>query len=143
MRITEIEVRLQDHRATQRLQAYAGVTFDDRLVVRGIKIIHLGGSRMLVAMPETRLGSACRACGHQVPYVHRFCGHCGTKAASNRHIPICYKTGRPDLYRSVAFPATPEYRAELETAILRAYRRAEAEAQSAKEQEVYKWQEAI
>ena len=50
MQITEVKINLMNH---ADLKAFASITFDDCLVVRGLKIID-SGERYFIAMPSHR-----------------------------------------------------------------------------------------
>ena len=113
MRITNVEIKLPDHKRDNSLRAFATITFDDCFVVRELKIIESKG-RQFVSMPDRKLKDHCPECDHKNELLASFCGRCGAKLDQYR--------GDGHLHADVAHPITQECRAMIETAVLAAYR---------------------
>src|SRR3990172_4605382 len=61
--ITEVRIKLMDD-ASERLQAFCSITFDNAFVIRDLKIID-GSNGPFVAMPSRKLTAHCPACGYK------------------------------------------------------------------------------
>ena len=119
MQITEIRVKLVANR-TDRLKAFATITFDDAFVVRDLKIIE-GADGFFVAMPSRKLTDRCQACGAKNTLRSRFCNDCGARLGENRlHRDAA---GRTKLHADVAHPVNSQCRTYIQSEIVNAYQR--------------------
>ncbi len=118
MEITEARVKLADIRS-EKLKAFATVTFDDCFVVRDIKVI-LGARGLFVAMPSRRLDTRCPRCRCKNHLRAQYCNECGGKLSQGAE--QLDDRGRAKLRADIAHPINKECRSLLQKAILEAYR---------------------
>ena len=69
MEITEVRIKLMEE-ASERLQAFCSITFDNSFVIRDLKIID-GANGPFVAMPSRKLTAHCPALRLQEPPARR------------------------------------------------------------------------
>ena len=119
MQITEIRIKLVGNR-TDRLKAFATITFDNSFVVRDLKIIE-GQDAYFVAMPSRKLTDRCPACGAKNPLRSRFCAECGARLPEGRMRRGV--GGRTKLHADVAHPVNSEARHYIQAEIVKAYER--------------------
>ncbi|MCZ7649117.1 MAG: septation protein SpoVG family protein [Planctomycetota bacterium] len=117
MRITEIKIKLVS-RPTDKLLAFASVTFDQSFVVRDIRLIQ-GNSGLFVAMPSRKMTDRCPGCGFKNHLQAQFCNQCGKRLNPNRSRTD--NRGRAKLHADIAHPINSRCRTELQAAILKAY----------------------
>lgn len=128
MEITDVRVKVVDNR-TDRLKAFATITFDDVFVVRDLKIVD-GVTGLFVAMPSRKATIACRRCNHRNQIRSKHCNQCGgSLPPSQGHDD---EEGRSRMHRDIAHPITPEFRELVQERVLEAFhetmKRHEAEA---------------
>ncbi|MBN1435805.1 MAG: SpoVG family protein [Sedimentisphaerales bacterium] len=119
MQITEIRIKLVGNR-TDRLKAFATITFDNSFVVRDLKIIE-GQDGYFVAMPSRKLTDRCQSCGAKNPLRSRFCADCGARLPEGRMRRNI--GGRTKLHADVAHPVNSEARHYIQSEIVKAYER--------------------
>lgn len=121
MQITEVRIKLLDeffsHNDNGRLHAFGSITFDDKFVVRDLKIIE-GTKGMFVAMPSRKLTDRC-CCGTKNQLRSRYCSNCGCQLDENR--AIRGSDGRAKLHADTAHPITQGCREMIQGVVLRAY----------------------
>ena len=121
MEITEIRVFIKEGQ-DKKLEAYTTVTFDNVFVVRNIKMIQ-GSSGLFIAMPSRKLKSPCPKCSFKNEVGSKFCNQCGAA------LPFQDKPVSPtDLdakseHRDIAHPVTQQFRDQLQSKILEAYKK--------------------
>jgi stage V sporulation protein G len=98
--ITEVRIKLMED-ASERLQAFCSITFDDAFVVRDLKIIE-GTNGPFVAMPSRKLTAHCPQCGCKNHLRAQFCNQCGTRQRTDR--AALDDEGRAKLYADIAHP---------------------------------------
>jgi len=119
MQVSEIRIKLVANR-TDRLKAFATVTFDNDFVVRDLKVIE-GADGYFVAMPSRKLTDRCPSCGAKNHLRARFCSDCGTRLTENR--ARAGTSGRTKLHADVAHPVNSECRSYIQSELVKAYQR--------------------
>ena len=114
MKITEVRVKLAESRS-EKLRAYATVTFDGSFVVRDLKIIS-GTSGLFVAMPSRKLTARCHRCRAKNYLRAQFCNECGAKLRAPK--TQTDERGRAKLHADIAHPINQECRNMIENAVL-------------------------
>ena len=127
LNITEIRIKLA-RRQTDKLRAFACVTFDGALVVRDIKVIARDG-RLFAAMPSRKLCDRCPTCKGKNYVRASYCNVCGVTLA--RHREEMDERGRARLYADIAHPINQKSRDFIQDHILAAY---EAELEASKQE---------
>ena len=88
MEITEIRIKLMNGDPNERLQAFCSITFDDRFVIRDLKIIQ-GTRGSFVAMPSRKLMDRCPMCSTKNHLRAQFCNDgsfgCRSRRWGHRH----------------------------------------------------------
>ncbi|MBF0483213.1 MAG: septation protein SpoVG family protein [Candidatus Omnitrophica bacterium] len=126
MEVTEIRI-FPKQGQDKKLQAYATVTFDNKFVVRNIKVIQ-GSNGLFIAMPSRKSKAACPNCNFKNEVGSKFCNQCG------KSVPLLKTDHTPDPkadHRDVAHPITQEFRDYLQTKILDAYQQEKVKGPSA------------
>ena len=130
MEITEVRIKLMED-ASERLQAFCSITFDNSFVVRDLKIID-GANGPFVAMPSRKLTAHCQHCGCKNHLRAAHCNQCGGRLTEERLVKD--EDGRAKLYADIAHPINStcremiqdrvigEFRLELERAKLPGYK---------------------
>jgi stage V sporulation protein G len=114
MEITEVRIKLMDD-ASDRLQAFCSITFDDSFVVRDLKIID-GTNGPFVAMPSRKLTSRCPQCGCKNHLRAGYCNHCGARLKEGRAVKD--DSGRAKLYADIAHPINSACREMIQARII-------------------------
>ncbi len=122
MEVTEVRVRLVGCGGTEKLLAFATVTFDNSFVVRDLRVI-AGANGLFVAMPSRKLTDRCPGCGCRNDLRARHCNGCGRELEPDR--AQLDERGRARLHTDIAHPITPRCREKIQAAVLRSYRREE------------------
>lgn len=117
MKITRIQITLAGS-PSDKLLAFAVVTFDDCFVVHDIKIIQ-GAKGVFVAMPSHKITDRCPFCGGKNSIQSQFCNQCGKRLLANRS--RVDTQGRTKVHADIAHPITTDFRQELQAAIIKAY----------------------
>lgn len=121
MDITEVRIKLaprDDSGRTERLAAFATVTFDGVFVVHDVKVID-GSRGFAVDMPSRKLTDRCDRCGGKNHLRARFCNQCGG-ALGAKPAPTDDR-GRVKYHDNVAHPIDPACRGAIDAAVLAAY----------------------
>lgn len=117
MEITEVRVKLMED-SDDRLRAFCSITFDDRFVVRDLKIID-GINGPFVAMPSRKLTAHCPECRAKNHLRAIYCNQCGRKLPQDR--PPRESDGRVKFYADIAHPVNTECREMLQECVLSEY----------------------
>ena len=117
MEITEVRVKLMEQ-ASERLQAFCSITFDDAFVVRDLKIID-GTSGPFVAMPSRKLTAHCSKCGSKNHLRALYCNQCGTRLHQTNMIQD--EDGRAKLYADIAHPINSSCREMIQNRVIEAF----------------------
>ena len=119
MEITEVRIKLMED-ASERLQAFCSITFDDCFVIRDLKII--GGSNgPFVAMPSRKLTAHCPQCGCKNHLRAGYCNQCGQRLKDDRASRD--EEGRAKLYADIAHPINSTCRERIQPRVIEAYTR--------------------
>lgn len=133
MDITEVSIKLMPPiKEGDRLLAFANLTLDGMIAVRGLKVIRTDHG-LIVAMPARKLTDHCGNCGYKGELSAYFCGGCGQRLPDGR-VKLDSVTNRPVLYQDVVFPICYDAREIVERAVLSAYREAVAKASGVDQQ---------
>ena len=117
MEITEIRIFPKEGQ-DKKLKAYTTVTFENKFVVRNIKIIQ-GANGLFIAMPSRKMKYACPKCGFKNEVGSKYCNQC---AAELPHRGAEDDSGdAKSEHRDIAHPITQEFREYLQSHILEAY----------------------
>ena len=100
MEITEVRIKLMED-ASERLQAFCSITFDNSFVIRDLKIID-GANGPFVAMPSRKLTAHCPNCGCKNHLRAAHCNQCGGRLSEDRLVKD--EDGRAKLYADIAHP---------------------------------------
>lgn len=117
MEITEVRIKLMED-ASERLQAFCSITFDDAFVVRDLKIIE-GTNGPFVAMPSRKLTAHCPQCGCKNHLRAQFCNQCGTRQRMDR--AALDDEGRAKLYADIAHPINSGCREMIQDRVIREF----------------------
>ncbi len=118
MEITEVRIKLMDE-ASERLQAFCSITFDNSFVIRDLKIID-GAHGPFVAMPSRKLTAHCPACGCKNHLRAGHCNQCGGRLSDDRLVKD--EDGRAKLYADIAHPINSACREMIQQRVIRDYR---------------------
>jgi stage V sporulation protein G len=116
--ITEVRIKLMED-ASERLQAFCSITFDNSFVIRDLKIID-GSNGPFVAMPSRKLTAHCPQCGCKNHLRAAHCNQCGTRLAEDRLIKD--EDGRAKLYADIAHPINSACREMIQDRVIREFR---------------------
>ncbi len=117
MEITEVRIKLMED-ASERLQAFCSITFDNSFVIRDLKIID-GTNGPFVAMPSRKLTAHCPQCGCKNHLRAAHCNQCGIRLAEDRLIKD--EDGRAKLYADIAHPINSACREMIQERVIREF----------------------
>jgi stage V sporulation protein G len=115
--ITEVRIKLMEE-ASERLQAFCSITFDNCFVIRDLKIIE-GTSGPFVAMPSRKLTAHCHQCGCKNHLRASYCNQCGARLRDDRVVKE--EDGRAKLYADIAHPINSQCREMIQQRVVRAF----------------------
>jgi len=115
--ITEVRIKLMEE-ASERLQAFCSITFDNSFVVRDLKIIE-GTNGPFVAMPSRKLTAHCPHCGCKNHLRAAHCNQCGSRLADDRLVKD--EDGRAKLYADIAHPINSACREMIQDRVIREF----------------------
>jgi stage V sporulation protein G len=115
--ITEVRIKLMEE-ASERLQAFCSITFDNSFVIRDLKIID-GVNGPFVAMPSRKLTAHCPHCGCKNHLRAAHCNQCGSRLAEDRLVKD--EDGRAKLYADIAHPINSLCREMIQERIIREF----------------------
>lgn len=126
MKVTEVRINLlrEGGKESEKLRAFATITFDHCFVVREVKVIE-GDQGLFVAMPSRKQMERCHQCGCRNAVLSNFCNGCGIKLnkATQRD-----SISREKVYLDIAHPVNSECRNLIHEMVIAAY---EAECRNA------------
>ena len=117
MEITEVRIKLMEE-ASERLQAFCSITFDNSFVVRDLKIID-GSHGPFVAMPSRKLTAHCPACGYKNHLRAVHCNQCSGRLNDDRLVKD--EDGRTKLYADIAHPINSACREMIQQRVIREF----------------------
>ena len=117
MEITEVRIKLMGE-ASERLQAFCSITFDNSFVIRDLKIID-GAHGPFVAMPSRKLTAYCPACGCKNHLRAAHCNQCGGRLNDDRSVKD--EDGRATLYADIAHPINSACREMIQQRVIREF----------------------
>jgi stage V sporulation protein G len=115
--ITEVRIKLMEE-ASERLQAFCSITFDNAFVIRDLKIID-GTHGPFVAMPSRKLTAHCPQCGCKNHLRAQHCNQCGGRLSEDRLVKD--EEGRAKLYADIAHPINSSCREMIQERVIREY----------------------
>lgn len=118
MEITEVRIKLMED-ASERLQAFCSITFDNSFVIRDLKIID-GANGPFVAMPSRKLTAHCPHCGCKNHLRAAHCNQCGGRLSEDRLVKD--EDGRAKLYADIAHPINSACREMIQDRVIREFR---------------------
>ncbi|MGD9721399.1 MAG: SpoVG family protein [Pirellulales bacterium] len=118
MEITEVRIKLMED-ASERLQAFCSITFDNAFVIRDLKIID-GTNGPFVAMPSRKLTAHCPQCGCKNHLRAAHCNQCGARLNDERLIKD--EDGRAKLYADIAHPINSACREMIQDRVIKEFR---------------------
>ena len=118
MEITEVRIKLMEE-ASERLQAFCSITFDNSFVIRDLKIID-GSNGPFVAMPSRKLTAHCPHCGSKNHLRAAHCNQCGGRLSEERLVKD--EDGRAKLYADIAHPINSACREMIQERVIRDFR---------------------
>jgi stage V sporulation protein G len=116
--ITEVRIKLMEE-ASERLQAFCSITFDNSFVIRDLKIID-GSNGPFVAMPSRKLTAHCPHCGCKNHLRAAHCNQCGGRLSEERLVKD--EDGRAKLYADIAHPINSACREMIQERVIRDFR---------------------
>jgi stage V sporulation protein G len=116
--ITEVRIKLMED-ASERLQAFCSITFDNSFVIRDLKIID-GANGPFVAMPSRKLTAHCPACGCKNHLRAAHCNQCGGRLSEDRLVKD--EDGRAKLYADIAHPINSACREMIQQRVIQEFR---------------------
>ena len=117
MEITGIKVKLTSG-LHKNLLGFCSVTFNDKFVVRDIKIID-SGNGPFISMPSRKLTDKCPRCRTKNHLRACYCNECGLKLSDDRAPK--QPDGRSVLHVDIAHPVSSDLRTELQNAVIQQY----------------------
>lgn len=117
MEITEVRIKLMEE-ASERLQAFCSITFDNSFVIRDLKIID-GANGPFVAMPSRKLTAHCPQCGSKNHLRAAHCNQCGGRLPEDRLVKD--EEGRAKLYADIAHPINSACREMIQDRVIREF----------------------
>ncbi|MEX0677189.1 MAG: SpoVG family protein [Pirellulales bacterium] len=117
MEITEVRIKLMEE-ASERLQAFCSITFDNSFVIRDLKVID-GTNGPFVAMPSRKLTAHCPACGCKNHLRAAHCNQCGGRLSEDRLVKD--EDGRAKLYADIAHPINSACREMIQHRVIREF----------------------
>ncbi len=118
MEITEVRIKLMEE-ASERLQAFCSITFDNSFVIRDLKIID-GVNGPFVAMPSRKLTAHCPHCGCKNHLRAAHCNQCGGRLSEDRLVKD--EDGRAKLYADIAHPINSACREMIQDRVITEFR---------------------
>jgi len=115
--ITEVRIKLMED-ASERLQAFCSITFDNSFVIRDLKIID-GSNGPFVAMPSRKLTAHCPQCGCKNHLRAAHCNQCGKRLSEDRLVKD--EDGRAKLYADIAHPINSSCREMIQERVIREF----------------------
>jgi stage V sporulation protein G len=115
--ITEVRIKLMED-ASERLQAFCSITFDNSFVIRDLKIID-GANGPFVAMPSRKLTAHCPGCGCKNHLRAAHCNQCGGRLSDDRLVKD--EEGRAKLYADIAHPINSACREMIQQRVIREF----------------------
>jgi stage V sporulation protein G len=115
--ITEVRIKLMEE-ASERLQAFCSITFDNSFVIRDLKIID-GANGPFVAMPSRKLTAHCPQCGCKNHLRAAHCNQCGGRLPEDRLVKD--EDGRAKLYADIAHPINSLCREMIQERVIREF----------------------
>jgi stage V sporulation protein G len=115
--ITEVRIKLMED-ASERLQAFCSITFDNSFVIRDLKIID-GTNGPFVAMPSRKLTAHCPQCGCKNHLRAAHCNQCGGRLVEDRLVKD--DDGRAKLYADIAHPINSSCREMIQERVIREF----------------------
>jgi len=114
MKITEVKIK---HMSSlhKNLLGFCSITFNDKFVVRDIKIID-SGNGPFISMPSRKLMDKCSRCRTKNHLRARYCNECGLRLSDNRAQK--QPDGRSVLHVDIAHPINSELRAYMQETII-------------------------
>jgi stage V sporulation protein G len=116
--ITEVRIKLMED-ASERLQAFCSITFDNAFVIRDLKIID-GSNGPFVAMPSRKLTAHCPQCGYKNHLRAAHCNQCGGRLQDDRLVKD--EDGRAKLYADIAHPINSACREMIQERVIKEFR---------------------
>jgi stage V sporulation protein G len=116
--ITEVRIKLMED-ASERLQAFCSITFDNAFVIRDLKIID-GANGPFVAMPSRKLTAHCPQCGCKNHLRAAHCNQCGGRLHEDRLVKD--EDGRAKLYADIAHPINSACREMIQDRVIKEFR---------------------
>jgi stage V sporulation protein G len=116
--ITEVRIKLMEE-ASERLQAFCSITFDNAFVIRDLKIID-GSNGPFVAMPSRKLTAHCPQCGYKNHLRAAHCNQCGGRLQEDRLVKD--EDGRAKLYADIAHPINSACREMIQERVIKEFR---------------------
>jgi stage V sporulation protein G len=116
--ITEVRIKLMEE-ASERLQAFCSITFDNSFVIRDLKIID-GSNGPFVAMPSRKLTAHCPHCGSKNHLRAAHCNQCGGRLSEDRLVKD--EDGRAKLYADIAHPINSACREMIQNRVIAEFR---------------------
>jgi stage V sporulation protein G len=116
--ITEVRIKLMED-ASERLQAFCSITFDNSFVIRDLKIID-GANGPFVAMPSRKLTAHCPSCGCKNHLRAAHCNQCGGRLNDDRLVKD--EDGRAKLYADIAHPINSACREMIQQRVIQEFR---------------------
>jgi len=111
--ITDVRLELmRNGRTDSRLLACGTIEIDHEFVIDGIKVIR-GNTGFIIAMPNRKQRYPCWHCKEKQAHDANFCSCCGAPKPLNHIRNLEHKN------HDIAFPATREFRAHLESVVLK------------------------
>lgn len=125
--ITRVRIQLHepharpDGRKDWRLKAFADVTLDDCLAIKGLKVLMGDEGNLFVAFPSHRVEDHCPAddCRTRVALGDAFCRKCGVPLEPDRGTPG--PDGKVNYHADVCHPITTSCREAIQDAVFEAY----------------------
>jgi stage V sporulation protein G len=115
--ITEVRIKLMED-ASERLQAFCSITFDNSFVIRDLKIID-GANGPFVAMPSRKLTAHCPQCGCKNHLRAAHCNQCGGRLSDDRLVKD--EDGRTKLYADIAHPINSSCREMIQDRVIKEF----------------------
>lgn len=119
MIVTEVRIHKPEteNDPSNRLLAFAAVTFDKVFVVHDCKIVE-GEKGVFVGMPTRRSTDKCQQCRGKNTLTAAFCNWCGIRLDPDRAFKF---EEHPKLYQDICHPIDSPWRRSFQNAVLSVY----------------------
>ena len=112
MRVTEVNIRLQNNPRNPSLLAVCSIVVEGHFVIHDVKVI-AGKKGPFVAMPQRKRTYHCQDCNASNPLNHNYCHHCGVLLDGE---PLAIRDCTDDVVHPITYDCRDEFTGKVLTA---------------------------